>query len=177
MSQGFEGQPGDLALAVATWVYQLHAAGIVPDDAELAGHCAAVEQATEREAGDAAGMDLVRRVDALLGGGEPAQVATLASQLYGDRVKTDLGGGSREERVARIRKYQFGSSLPWLARIWERDEAGEVGPSWLLVERVTDQVFAMDPNPWNDIDEERHLPLADFQVLWELDACTALYLA
>jgi hypothetical protein len=54
---------------------------------------------------------------------------------------------------------------------------GKVHPSWLLVERVTDEVTAMDPNPWNDVDEERHIPVQDFQVLWELDACSSVYVS
>ena len=32
----------------------------------------------------------------------------------------------------------------------------------------------MDPNPWDDVDEERTVPLGDFQVLWELTGCSAI---
>ena len=49
-------------------------------------------------------------------------------------------------------------------------------PCWLVVERVTDQVAVMDANPWNDIPEERSMPVNDFPVLWELDHCTAVYI-
>lgn len=161
-------------LTFTTWVYQLFAAGVVPDDPAVHARCAAVQSATDRTTGDAAGASLVERVGEILGdAAEPSAVAAAARQLYGDRVASDLGAGDREERTQRIRKYQFGRSLPWLARIWERRE-GTVRPSWLLVERVTDQVTAMDPNPWNDIDEERRIPVSDFHVLWELDGCTSV---
>lgn len=167
----------NLPLAFATWVYLLHVAGIDPDEPELKDRCDDVSAATEPEAGNAAGEGLVARVRALIGDdGAPAHVLTVARRLYGERIKDDLGIGDREERTARIRKYQFGRSLPWLARIWEKRDGG-VHPSWLLVEQVTDQVVAMDPNPWNDVDEERHLPVHDFHVLWELDDCSNVHVA
>lgn len=165
-----------LAYAVATWVFLLHVDGVAPGDAELASRCVAVMGATEENAGNAAGTALVERVRELLTGDEPGDVAAFASTVYGARAFTDLGAGSRDDRVHRIRKHQFSRNLPWLARIWERVD-GRVAPSWLLIERVTDEVCAMDPNPWNDIDEERHLPVHDFQVLWELDGCTAVAVA
>jgi hypothetical protein len=167
----------NLPVAFATWVYLLHGSGVEAGDEELTRHCAALDQATDRAAGDRAGEALMRRMAGLLGGSElPADAVALGRRLYGDRVGDDLGRGDRDERTARIRKYQFGRNLPWLARIWERRD-GRVQPTWLLIERVTDQVTAMDPNPWDDVDEERRLPVADFQVLWELDTCSALYLA
>ena len=70
---------------------------------------------------------------------------------------------------------QFGRRLPWLARVYQRSELGAVRAVWLVIESVTDEVIAMDPNPWNDIDEERRLPVDDFHVLWELDACSSVY--
>jgi hypothetical protein len=165
-----------VTLTFSTWVYQLFAAGVEPGDAVVQDHCRAVRDATDRGAGDSAGAGLVARVSELLAGSvEPDAVAAAARTLYGDRVATGLGDGDRDERIHRIRKYQFGKSLPWLARIWERRD-GAVKPSWLLVERVTDLVTAMDPNPWNEVDEERRIPVADFQVLWELDGCTSIHL-
>ena len=85
-----------------------------------------------------------------------------------------MGEGERATRISRIRKYQFTRRLPWLARIVERRQDGSVTPGWLVIQGCTDQVHALDPNPWDDIDEERNLPLADFQVLWELDACASV---
>lgn len=173
MSEQLAGPGTDLALAFATWAYILHSAGLEADDAELVQACVAVRDAPDREAGDEAGMTLVRRIIALLGEGEPAveQVLGMAAALYGERLSTDLGEGSREDRASRIRRYQFAVGLPWLARIYERQADGQVGPTWLLIERVSDVVRVMDPNPWDDVDEERDIPWADFQVLWELAGC------
>jgi hypothetical protein len=94
--------------------------------------------------------------------------------LYPERTHTDLGEGERAERLKHIRVRQFGHPLPWLARVFRRDAAGNVGPHWLLIETVTDVFVTMDPNPWDDIDEARQIPLTDFQVLWELDACSSV---
>ncbi len=162
-----------LAYALATWVFLLKVDGVEPDDAELAGACDAVLAADEEVAGNAAGEALVKAILAKIEGVEPEHVQQFAGALYGDRIETTFGEGDRSERLSRIRKYQFDRNLPWLARIWERTD-DTVGPMWLVVERVTDEVAAMDPNPWNDIDETRRLPVADFQVLWELDGCTSV---
>jgi hypothetical protein len=159
----------------ATWVFTLHVDGVVADDDAIRAACDAIRQAKDATVGNAAGDQLVARVRVLVADSEPATFTTAARRLYGERVRTDLGAGDREERLARIRKYQFSTQLPWLARIWER-HGNDVRPSWLLVERVTDEVAAADPNPWNEVDERRHLPVGDFQVLWELDTCTSLHL-
>ena len=157
----------------ATWVFTLHVAGVRPRDPEVVEICDAVLHAKNDRSGGAAGERLVEKVRTLLAGSD---VTAAAAALYGDRVRYDLGVGDRDARTTRIRRYQFASQLPWLARIWER--AGEsVRPSWLLVERVTDEVTAADPNPWNEVDEVRRFPLQDFQVLWELDGCSNVYLA
>ncbi|MBW1879149.1 MAG: hypothetical protein JRJ84_12370, partial [Deltaproteobacteria bacterium] len=160
-----------------TWVYRLHTAGIDPEDEELAQHCRDVDAAEGGTAGDQAGLALVRHTSTLLGTApDLSDVLALATQLYGDRASQAFGEGSRASRTSKIRKYQFSRNLPWLARIYERQSDGTVAPTWLLVEQVTDEVRAMDPNPWNDIDEERRLPLQDFVVLWELDGCTSVHI-
>jgi len=157
----------------ATWVFTLHVGGVRANDREVGEICDAVLHATDDRSGAAAGERLVAKVRTLLGAND---VTTAAARLYGDRVRHDLGAGDRDARTTRIRRYQFASQLPWLARIWER--AGDsVLPNWLLVERVTDEVTAADPNPWNGVDEVRHLPVQDFHVLWELDGCSNVYLA
>ena len=162
---------------LATWVYLLHTGGVSAADERVAACCADLDAAEAEEAGNAAGESLVARVSELLGGTSPGDVGALASALYGDDVAADMGAGSREDRIHRIRKYQFSRGLPWLARVYERREDGVVSPGWLLVERVTDQVAAMDPNPWDDVDEDRVLPVEDFQVLWELDGCSSVHVA
>jgi hypothetical protein len=90
-------------------------------------------------------------------------------------VRTDLGAGSRDERLVRLRRHQFAHGTPWMARVWERRADGLVAPAWLVIDGVTDRVRALDPNPWNDVDEERSLPVGDFLVLWELDGNAALH--
>lgn len=163
-------------VAFATWTYLLHAAGVRAADAEVASACDEVSAASEAATGDVAGLKLLRRVDALFAGpSEPDRALAVARRLFGDRAKADLGEGDRDERSAGFRKYQFAQGLPWLARIWERSD-GKVAPTWLLIEKVDGMVHAMDPNPWNDVDEERKLPVADFQVLWELDGCSNVLL-
>lgn len=176
VSNGSVGSTKATAYALATWVFVLHVDGVLSSDAELARHCREVLEASEERDGNQAGEALVARVGSMLTGVEPTQVVAFARAAFGDRVITALGEGDREERVHRIRKHQFAHNLPWLARIWERGDGAPV-PSWLVVERVTHEVCAMDPNPWNDIDETRRLPVTDFQVLWELDGCTAVAVA
>ena len=173
MSEIVKGQ--DLVpFTVATWVFSLHVAGATSSDQAINDACENVIAATNETAGNAAGDLLVARISELLGSN--ADVTAACTALYPDAIRTDMGDGDRLDRTARIRKYQFTRQLPWLARIWERTDEG-VQPTWLLVERVTDEVTAADPNPWNDVDEERHLPVADFHVLWDLDQCTSVALA
>ena len=170
-----EERDGNVRWVVATWMYLLHAAGIDPQDEELVRAFAGVDDAKEAEPGEKEAMRLVERVESLLEShDDPGALFVLAQRLYGDRVQNSLGAGERDERTLRIRKAQFQRNLPWLARIWERRD-GRVRPTWLLIERVTDEVTAMDPNPWNQVDEERRIPLGDFQVLWELDGCSSVY--
>lgn len=156
-------------LTIATWVLALHAAGVACDDEAIAASC------TELMAGKGDAKAFVGAVARQLAdGNSPESVVAAAAALYPERIHTDLGDGDRAERLRRIRAQQFGRPLPWLARTFERDADGRVGPVWLLVETVTDVVVTMDPDPWNDIDEARDIPLADFHVLWELDGCTSV---
>ena len=89
------------------------------------------------------------------------------SSLYGGRVEGALGR-TREERLGRVRSYQFRHNLPWLACIYDRFPDGSVLPHWVLVERVQDQITCLDPYPWDDVDEEITTPVGDFLVKWEL---------
>lgn len=161
-------------LTVATWVAELHRAGLAPQDATIAAACDALAQASTSEVGDAAGKRLVEAIGAHLPDNDPATISALAQALYGASVSTQMGEGDRQARTSRIRKYQFTRRLPWLARIFERRSDGSVAPGWLVIHGCTDQVHALDPNPWDDIDEQRDLPLADFLVLWELDDCASV---
>ena len=159
---------GNLRLTFATWVMALHASGVVSSDEGVAEVCGQLLK------GEGEPKSLVDLLNAHFSdGADVAHVKRAADALY-PTVRTDLGEGGRQDRLARVRGYQFGRQLPWLARIWERDMDGCVGPSWLLIEQVTDRIRTMDPNPWNDIDEERLIAVGDFQVLWELDGCTSI---
>ncbi|MEZ4236491.1 MAG: hypothetical protein R3F59_10095 [Myxococcota bacterium] len=159
----------------ATWVFTLHVDGVTAGDAVCREACDAIRAATEAEPGNAA-TDLVAESANSWATAPTSRPSPPPRTRCTAIVRADLGEGDRTDRAARIRRYQFASHLPWLARIWERAD-GAVRQGWLLVERVTDEVSAADPNPWNDVDETRRLPVADFQVLWELDGCTNLYLA
>jgi hypothetical protein len=166
-----------LATTLATWVFQLSQRGVALGDPEAAGHVARVAEATDPDAGNAAARGFVSWIAGQLAGSDPEHVAAFARRVFGDRASTAFGEGSdREERAHRVRKYQFARGLPWLARIWERVGA-DVRPGWLLVDRVTDAVTAADPDPWNEIEEERTIPLSDFVVLWELADNASLHVA
>ena len=166
--------PRVLPTTLATWTHQLHLAGIAPVHEAAAAFLVEIDATTSPEQGEAAALGLVELIAASIEGDSPATVIAWAQAWFGDRVRTDLGNAeTRDERVREVRAYQFAHSVPWLARIWERTD-GVVAPSWLVIERVTDEVFAMDPNPWNEVDEDRRLPIADFLVLWELDGATSV---
>ena len=166
-----------LAFTLSTWVFLQHAGGNAPSHEAIKEICETVSAATDGETGEVAGESLVAEISALLDGDSPTAVTGLAQAVFGQQALNTMGVGDRAERTHRIRQFQFESGLPWLARIWERDVDGKVSPVWIIIERVTDEVTAMDPNPWDDIDEERHIPINDFHVLWELDACTSIHLA
>lgn len=160
-------------IVVATWALALHGGGRMASDQWIREACAGVASTTDPTSGAAAAEALVAAVRERLTGPDPAAVLAFAREAWGD-ASADLGDGIREERVQRIRRYQFERNLPWLARLWERDSAGEVRPIWLIVERFTDTVVAMDPNPWDEIEELRRFPVDSFQALWELEACASV---
>lgn len=158
---------GNLAVALSAWMFLLHGRGMRPASDVLQQAIGAVD-------GEQTGRALVDAVvRALDGAVAPDEVLGFARTQYPDAVLSDLGDGDREQRTRRIRTFQFRQNMPWLARIYERHN-GVVQPTWILVQRVTDQVLAMDPDPWDGIEEARVLPVADFMVLWELDACSSV---
>jgi len=161
------------AYTFATWVFLLHASGVESVETTVRDHCIAIVEATDEETGEAAVMALIDNVSGGLGDG----VEALAGALYGDRVSSEMGEGNRAERSRRIRMYEFKNWLPWLAKIYQRSDQGDVSAVWVVVERLSNEVSIMDPNPWNDIDEEYDLPVSDFHVLWELAAKASVHLA
>lgn len=166
---------GQLAETLATWIYLLDEAGHPADDERLVHACNALRSADPDADLDALGQALVGAVDSALDGARDFDtVVEKLVGLYGaDHVATDLGN-TREERVKNIRGYEFRTHLPWLAQVIDRFPNGEVGPHWVMVERVTDVVTCMDPYPWDDLDEEYRQPLIEFLVKWELAGCRSL---
>lgn len=168
---------GNLAVTLATWIFLLDRRGIRPDHGEIRAACDALIAAGN--AGDdvdwgALGEALVAAVRGALGGESEEAVRALAADLWG-AAHIDHGvAGTRDERIAAARSYQFRSGLPWLARIYDRFPDGAVGPHWVLVEQITDTVTCMDPYPWDDLEEEYQSPLVDFMVKWELSGCTTI---
>ncbi len=167
----------ETATAVATWTFLLHARGVPSDVLPVRRRCEALSELRDDTKVADAGNALIDEIVTLLDGEDGASIEAAARLLFGDRVATDLGAGSREERLVRLRRHQFAVGLPWMARLWELRPDGGVLPGWLVIDGVTDMVRALDPNPWNDIDEERRLPVGDFLVLWELGGNAAVYVA
>lgn len=166
-----------LATTLATWIYQLSQRAVATDDPALDALCAEVTAALEPEVGDDAARRLVSAISLRIDGSEPEAVARWAASVFGDRASTRFGEDpDREERAHRVRKYQFARGLPWLARIWER-VGDDVRPGWLIVASMTDVVTAADPDPWNEIEEERRIPIEDFLVLWELAGSASVHVA
>ena len=161
---------------LATWIYVLHADGMEAFDPAVVSACEAVAAARDAVAGEAAGATLVAAVAGHCTSDAPTDVLAVASALFGDRAGGGLGEGDRDARTKAIRRYQFEHGLPWMARLWERRGDGSVSPGWIIVERLTDTVQAMDPDPWDGIDEDRIFAVGDFHVLWELDGCPAVHL-
>lgn len=166
---------GNLPVTLATWVFLLKRRGIAPQREGVHAALTALETAGDGEVDwDALGQALV---DALQGGlpdESEGSVLALAASLYGSEHIGADSGGSREQRLAAARAYQFKTGLPWLARIYDRFPDGSVGPHWILVEQITDTVTCMDPYPWDTLDEEHQAPVVDFMVKWELSGNTTV---
>jgi hypothetical protein len=158
------------AITLATWVYLLHDYGNTSDNGDVAAACETVSGSGGEEDGEQAGLALVQAVETVLADAQ-GEVDAAARLLFGERLGDAFHTGSRAERLGRIRKYQFTKQLPWLAYVWERKPENEVRPGWVIVEQVTDIVRVMDPNPWDELDEQRQISTGDFMVLWELGQC------
>ena len=91
------------------------------------------------------------------------------------QIQSGFEAKSRSGKIHAIRHYEFQQSLPWLARVANRTDSGLV-EQWIMVEKVTEVVHCMDPNPWDDIEEEFSYSLNDFMIRWELCGYEALFL-
>ena len=174
MSDAAAPKSGDLSVTLATWLFILDQAGHAIAEDGLGDALEALRDAAPSEA-DHRGRQLAERIASELG---PApdfeRVAAWVRAIVGaSGLRTDFGD-SREGRLRAIRAAQFRSSLPWIACIIDRFPDGQVGPHWVMVERVTDRVTCMDPYPWDDLDEEYELPVVEFMVKWELAGSNAL---
>lgn len=167
---------GNCRYALSTLVFIAHAQGYKVRDASLEAACEAVRTAESEEAGEAASTALIelvsKRVDDA--GTSAEAISALITAFLSADIDTTFGSGTRTERLKKVRSHQFRSHLPWLAQIYERQGDGTVGPSWLLIDEVTDRVWALDPNPWDDIPDARSYDTQDFQVLWELSGCNSI---
>lgn len=143
------------ATTLATYAYLLHRAGI--DAPSIAAAATAIDKGDESAVGA-----LVE------GANQGASPAAALAALYGaDRLLALAPSTDREGRVSALRRALFGVSLPFMARIAHRD-SGVLAERWVIVESFATTVKVLDPNPWDDKDEEHDLPLVDFLVRWEL---------
>jgi len=166
-----------LSVTLATFLFLVRRAGLTLRDPAVESACAAFDAGGAPV--DTLGAALASAVEARLTGARVEDVvAALRGLLGDDHVHTDLGAGpDRAARAAAIRRAHFGNPLPWLAVIIDRQPDGEVARHWVLVESFDDVARVMDPNPWDDKDENRSIDLADFMVQWELAGCASVRVA
>ena len=72
--------------------------------------------------------------------------------------------------------YQYHYKLPWIARIANRQDSGEIVEEWVMVEDIQDVVLCMDPYPWDDIEEDFKLSTQEFLIRWKLCGFAGLYI-
>ncbi len=163
-----------LPVTLATYVFLVRSAGHPVHDPAVEAACAAF--GAQDRAPEELGAALVDAVRARLGGDTVADLVKALGALFGDvPARSDLGAApDREARAAAIRRAHFGNHLPWLALIADRMGDGTVGTRWVLVESFDAVAKVMDPNPWDEKDEERELPIEDFLVRWELAGCPSV---
>ena len=165
---------GNLGITVGTWLFILHSYGHTLADATLAAACEKIE-AADPDSVDQAGMELVALVqESLAVDADAAAISAWLGTVIGSAHIGSIEGSDRAARTAHIRSYQFQSSLPLLTSVLNRFPDGVVKSHWVMVERVTQTVTCMDPYPWDDLDEEYTLPLAEFMVRWELAGCESI---
>lgn len=147
-------------MTFATALFLLRRAGLKVEDAALESLAAQLHDCSEQSAALAAAEKLAVALDT--GGGFRAGLGRAFPSM-----KVQVVSGDRHEHVRALRRARFGSSLPMLAPIVDKHEGG-VAIRWAIVLDVDEEVHLLDPNPWDDIAEERHMPIDDFAVRWEL---------
>ena len=162
---------GTLAYTMATWIFLLHVTGHECADASIRSACEALRAGEDPEP---LGEALAEQLRARLKGEEAEDAQALAAELFGTATVLSGLGEDREQALRQARRYQFQKGLPWLACVVDRFPDGHVGPHWVLVESLEEQVRCLDPYPWDDLDEEFEQPLIEFLVKWELGGLAGL---
>ena len=119
--------------------------------------------------------ELIRSIENTLSGDASFDETLAWLQERIPQIKSNFSAETRSGKIHAIRHYEFQQSLPWIARIANR-AGGSLTEQWVMVEKVTDTVHCMDPNPWDDIEEETSYSLNDFMIRWELCDCASIFL-
>ncbi len=148
------------SMTFATTLFVLRRAGVKVEDPELEALAAQLQECAEQHAA----LDAAARLAAALDS-DAGFRAGLGRAFPGMKVRVVTG--DRDEHIRALRHARFGNSLPMLAGIADQHDGG-VAIRWALVLDVEEAVHLLDPNPWDDVAEERHMPIQDFAVRWEL---------
>lgn len=164
-----------LPYTLATFTFLQRRAGARVVDPAVEAACAAV---AALEGGPDSAARLLEAVSAVVSTADVEGISRALGRIFGaERVQVDFASApDREGRLARVRRATFGDNRPWIAGVADRAADGALGVHWVLVDGLYDTVRLLDPNPWNDVDEERMVPLGDFVVMWELAGGHALRL-
>ena len=161
--------PDRTGTTLATWIYLLRCQGVPIADAAVDAGCAAVDHG-----GDTGAPALVAAVRSRLASSRFDDVATALRAVIGGVVGVDFGAGEdADARAGALRRATFGDNRPWLASIADRRQ-GALEEHLVVVSGFAETVTLMDPDPWDDVPEERSLPLAEFLVRWELAGARSL---
>ena len=156
-------------MTFATAVVLLRRAGHAVNDPVLEALAARVDQAADRSHALEAAERLAA---ALVGDGEDAGVGSPIARAFPSLRHVSVAGG-HDAHITALRRdaeaawARFGNALPMLARIADRVD-GVLIERWALVLDVGEQVHLLDPNPWDDVAEDRLLALPEFVVRWAL---------
>ncbi len=149
-----------MEMTLATAVVLLRRAGLVVVDPALESTSASVERASDRTSALGAAGVLAAAL------GEDLGPASPLARAFPSLRHVPVSGG-HDEHITALRRARFGNALPMLACIADRVN-GQLVARWALVLDVGEQVHLLDPNPWDDVAEDRSLGLPEFVVRWSL---------
>lgn len=150
-----------VGVTLATWLLLLHRGGQALLDPAVSAACAAV--AAGGESGTLAAA-LVAAVRARVAGDDFAAVSWGLGGIVAVAPQPEEGSA---DAFGTLRSATFGDSRPLLALMADR-VGGVLVERWVLVASVGAVVALLDPNPWDDVDEDRVLSAEAFAVRWEL---------